>query len=93
LRQLQSALDNEGVFDPDLYGLSIRRDIGEFDDLLSEDDLRNNFRDLRSEHMMGMLSPEAMRAQGVSEEEISRIYARYQVLENQFPDVFEEANG
>ena len=91
LRQLQSALDNEGVFDPDLYGLSIRRDIGEFDDLLSEDDLRNNFRYLRSEHMTGMLSPEAMRAQGVSEEEISRIYARYQVLENQFPDVFEEA--
>jgi hypothetical protein len=91
LRQLQSALDNEGFFDPDLYGLSIRRDIGEFDDLLSEDDLRNNFRYLRSEHMTGMLSPEAMRAQGVSEEEISRIYARYQVLENQFPDVFEEA--
>jgi hypothetical protein len=95
LRQLQSAnegfFDNEGVFDPDLYGLSIRRDIGEFDDLLSEDDLRNNFRYLRSEHMTGMLSPEAMRAQGVSEEEISRIYARYQVLENQFPDVFEEA--
>jgi hypothetical protein len=40
-----------------------------------------------------MLSPEAMRAQGVSEDEILPYDSAVENLENQFPDVFEEANG
>jgi hypothetical protein len=86
-------LDNEGIFNPDSFGLSLRRDLGEFDDLLSEDDLRNNFRGLLSDDIDGMMSPAAMRSQGVPEEEIVRILARFEALGTRFPDIVEEIAG
>jgi hypothetical protein len=85
--------DNEAIFNPDSFGLSLRRDLGEFDDLLSEDDLRNNFRGLLSDSITGMLTPEAMRSQGMPEEEIVRILARFEALETRFPDIVEEIAG
>jgi hypothetical protein len=63
---------------------------GEYDDVLSEEDLRRNFRELIREDITGMLSPDAMRAQGVPEEEIARIRARYEDLETRFPDIVQE---
>lgn len=74
----------------EMFGLLRRQDTGEFDDLLSEDELRVNFRALLQEDNMGFLSPQALRAQGLTENEIERIGARLQNLETRFPDVYDE---
>jgi hypothetical protein len=44
-----------------------RQDVGEFDDIMSEESLRNNLRDLLTQSIDGMMSPEALRSQGAGE--------------------------
>jgi hypothetical protein len=74
----------------EFFALMRRQDVGEFDDIMPEESLRNNLRDLLNQSIDGMMSPEALRSQGVPEEEIVRILARFEALETRFPDIVEE---
>jgi hypothetical protein len=75
----------------DLIGFDeYRRNLGAFDDVMGADELRNNYRSLLQLDIDGVLTPNALRIDGVPDEDIARILQRYLALETQFPDVFEE---
>jgi hypothetical protein len=91
LQQLR-AEDNLGDID-EFFALMSRQDVGEFDDIMPEESLRNNLRDLLTESIDGMMSPEALRSQGVPENDIPLMLARLENLETRFPDIVEEIAG
>jgi hypothetical protein len=78
----------------DLIGFDeYRRNLGAFDDVMGADELRNNYRSLLQLDIDGVLTPNALRIDGVPDEDIARILQRYSALETQFPDVFEEVTN
>jgi hypothetical protein len=91
LQQLR-AEDNLGDRD-EFFDLMRRQDVGEFDDIMPEESLRNNLRDLLNESIDGMMSPEALWSQGVPENDIPLMIARLENLETRFPDIVEEIAG
>jgi hypothetical protein len=91
LQQLR-AEDNLGDID-EFFALMSRQDVGEFDDIMPEESLRNNLRDLLTQSIDGMMSPEALRSQGVPENDIPLMLARLENLETRFPDIVEEIAG
>jgi hypothetical protein len=91
LQQLR-AEDNLGDID-EFFALMSRQDVGEFDDIMPEESLRNNLRDLLTQSIDGMMSPEALRSQGVPENDIPLMIARLENLETRFPDIVEEIAG
>lgn len=64
--------------------LDIRQDMGEFDDLLSESDLLENFRTLRSWDEDGMLTVQALVGDGLTPNQADVIINRYRGLEQRF---------
>ena len=91
LQQLR-AEDNLGDID-EFFALMSRQDVGEFDDIMPEESLRNNLRDLLTQSIDGMMSPEALWSQGVPENDIPLMIARLENLETRFPDIVEEIAG
>jgi hypothetical protein len=78
----------------DLVGFDeYRRNLGAFDDVMGAEELRNNYRSLLQLDIDGVLTPNALRIDGVPDEDIARILQRYSALETQFPDVFEEVTN
>jgi hypothetical protein len=64
--RLQQLRAEEYLGDTDeFFALMSRQDVGEFDDIMPEESLRNNLRDLLNQSIDGMMSPESLRYQGV----------------------------
>ena len=73
-----------------LFDTQMRLDTGQFDDVLTEDELRTNFRRLMQEDITGELSPDNLHMMGLPEEEVAAIRARFEDLETRFPDIVDE---
>jgi hypothetical protein len=82
LRRLPEALTDEATLD--LMDLRIRHDLGEFDDLLTESDLLENFRELRSMEADGLLTAQALMGHGLTPNQADTIINRYRSLEQRF---------
>jgi hypothetical protein len=92
--RLQQLRAEEYLGDTDeFFALMSRQDVGEFDDIMPEESLRNNLRDLLNQSIDGMMSPESLRYQGVPENDIPLMIARLENLETRFPDIVEEIAG
>jgi hypothetical protein len=82
LRRLPEALTEEATLD--LIDLRIRQDLGEFDDLLTDTDLLENFRELRSMDADGLLTAQALVGDGLTPNQADVIINRYRGLEQRF---------
>lgn len=82
LRRLPEALTPEAR--NEFIDLDIRQDLGEFDDLLTDADLLENFRNLRSMDEDGMLTVQALVGDGLTPNQADIIINRYRGLEQRF---------
>jgi hypothetical protein len=67
--------------------------LGEFDDLLPETQLRRDLERMFFEDVNGLLTPQALRADGFSDADIAALSNRYEALQNRFPDTVNELWG